>query len=127
FLDEPTTGVDPEARRRIWDVIHKIAYDRCKTSAVILTTHSMEEADAVCETMAIQVDGQFRCIGTSQQIKSEYGHGYRLWMSFFDAPEEEKKRLMKQLLQTEDANTSASGDHVTLTDAYLADQLGKLG
>ncbi|KAF4751758.1 hypothetical protein FOZ63_022774, partial [Perkinsus olseni] len=127
FLDEPTTGVDPEARRRIWDVIHKIAHDRSKTSAVILTTHSMEEADAVCETMVIQVDGQFRCIGTSQQIKSDYGRGYRLWIHFRDASEENKQSVMKQIRGAEDAETSAHGEYVTLTDTYLTAKLAELG
>ncbi|KAF4670224.1 hypothetical protein FOZ61_001242 [Perkinsus olseni] len=128
FLDEPTTGVDPGARRRIWDVIHKIAHDRSKTyTAVILTTHSMEEADAVCETMVIQVDGQFRCIGTSQQIKSDYGRGYRLWIHFRDASEENKQRAMKQILAAEDAETSAHGEYVTLTDTHLTAQLTRLG
>lgn len=72
LLDEPSTGIDPEARRFMWSVIHKISVTR-KQSSVILTTHSMEEAETLCRRMGIMVKGQFRCLGTSQSIKSKYG------------------------------------------------------
>ena len=63
FLDEPSTGMDPEARRFMWNVISRIATQR-KQSSVILTTHSMEEAEALSTKISIQVDGNLRCIGT---------------------------------------------------------------
>ncbi|EER01195.1 Bacitracin transport ATP-binding protein bcrA, putative [Perkinsus marinus ATCC 50983] len=128
FLDEPTTGVDPEARRRIWDMIHKIAHDRHKTSAVILTTHSMEEADALCETMVIQANGQFRCLGTSQQIKSDYGRNYRLWIHFREASDDEKEQSLQQLLAYDDITMATIRDgYVTLSDTDLESRLSKLG
>jgi ABC-type multidrug transport system ATPase subunit len=77
FLDEPSAGMDPVARRGMWSLIQSIAEKR-KKSVVILTTHSMEEAEALCSRIAIQVDGRFRCLGTSQQIKSKYGQGLEL-------------------------------------------------
>jgi len=77
FLDEPSAGMDPVARRGMWSLIQNIAEKR-KKAVVILTTHSMEEAEALCSRIAIQVDGQFRCLGTSQQIKSRYGQGLEL-------------------------------------------------
>jgi ATP-binding cassette subfamily A (ABC1) protein 3 len=52
FLDEPSTGMDPEARRFMWNVISRIATQR-KQSTVILTTHSMEEAEALSTKIAI--------------------------------------------------------------------------
>ena len=52
FLDEPSTGMDPEARRFMWDVISRIATRR-KRSSIILTTHSMEEAEALSTKIAI--------------------------------------------------------------------------
>ena len=73
LLDEPSTGVDPEARRFMWSVIHKISVKR-KHSTVILTTHSMEEAETLCKKIGIMIKGQFRCLGTSQSIKSKYGY-----------------------------------------------------
>eukprot|EP00930_Biecheleria_cincta_P035592 TRINITY_DN24474_c0_g2_i1.p1 TRINITY_DN24474_c0_g2~~TRINITY_DN24474_c0_g2_i1.p1 ORF type:complete len:1946 (-),score=303.44 TRINITY_DN24474_c0_g2_i1:87-5924(-) len=77
FLDEPSAGMDVVARRHMWDVIHDIAEQR-KKSAVILTTHSMEEANALCSRMCIQVAGQLRCLGTPQQLKDRYGEGLEL-------------------------------------------------
>jgi len=59
FLDEPSAGMDPKARRFMWDIISKIS-TRGKNSAVILTTHSMEEAEALSTTMGIMVAGQFK-------------------------------------------------------------------
>ena len=64
LLDEPSAGMDPEARRFMWRVVEQIASD--KTSAVILTTHSMEEAEALSSKMGIMVKGGiFKCFGTS--------------------------------------------------------------
>merc|ERR1712137_195048 len=77
FLDEPSAGMDPMARRGMWTVIQDIA-ERRKKSVVILTTHSMEEAEGLCSRIAIQVDGKFRCLGSSQQIKARYGQGLEL-------------------------------------------------
>jgi len=77
LLDEPSAGMDPKARRFMWDVIQRIAQKR-KDSAVILTTHSMDEADALCSRIAIQCSGQLRCIGTPQQLKEWYGTGLEL-------------------------------------------------
>lgn len=56
FLDEPSTGMDPAARRFMWDVISRISTVN-KSSSVILTTHSMEEAEALSSRVAIQVEG----------------------------------------------------------------------
>mmetsp|Transcript_32637 Transcript_32637/g.5920 ORF Transcript_32637/g.5920 Transcript_32637/m.5920 type:complete len:99 (+) Transcript_32637:516-812(+) len=59
FLDEPTTGLDPENRRQLWDIL-----SNCKAGrAIVLTTHSMEEADVLCSRVAIINHGVLRCIG----------------------------------------------------------------
>ncbi|KAF9334496.1 hypothetical protein BG006_002055 [Podila minutissima] len=74
FLDEPTTGLDPAVRRIIWDIVNRVKVDR----TVILTTHSMEEADVLSDRIAIMTSGQLRCIGTSLHLKELYGSGFRL-------------------------------------------------
>jgi ABC-type multidrug transport system ATPase subunit len=75
FLDEPSTGMDPFSRRALWSVIlEAISTDRC----VLLTTHSMEEADAVCSRISIITAGLLRCIGSSQHLKNKFGSGYVL-------------------------------------------------
>ena len=75
LLDEPSAGMDPESRRFMWQVIAKISNE--KTSAVILTTHLMEEAEALSTKMGIMVKGGiFKCFGSSQHIKNKFGTGY---------------------------------------------------
>jgi len=72
FLDEPTTGLDPNTRRFVWDYILELKKNR----AVVLTTHSMEEADALCARIGIMVNGKLKTLGTPQQLKAKYGTGY---------------------------------------------------
>merc|ERR1719230_1730151 len=74
FLDEPSAAVDAGAKRHLWNVIKNRATDQ----TVVLTTHSMEEAEALCDRLAIQVKGQLRCLGTPMQIRNKYGFGYQL-------------------------------------------------
>ena len=74
FLDEPTTGMDPNSRRQVWELIKKIKQNRI----VILTTHAMEEADVLSDRIAIIVDGSLKCIGTQLFLKNQFGDGYRL-------------------------------------------------
>ena len=74
FLDEPSTGMDPETRRFMWDYIASVRDGR----ALILTTHSMEEADALCSSIGIMIRGQLRALGTSQELKSAHGDGYQV-------------------------------------------------
>ena len=78
LLDEPSAGMDPEARRFMWSVVEKIS-QRDKKSAVILTTHSMEEAEALSTKMGIMVrGGLLRCFGSGQHIKNKFATGYEL-------------------------------------------------
>ncbi|XP_078132551.1 phospholipid-transporting ATPase ABCA1 isoform X4 [Sander vitreus] len=73
FLDEPTTGMDPKARRFLWDCILSVIKEG---RSVILTSHSMEECEALCTRMAIMVNGRFKCLGSIQHLKSRFGDGY---------------------------------------------------
>ena len=76
FLDEPSTGMDPVARRFMWSVINDIC---CQgNTSVILATHSMEECEALCQRIGIMVGGRFRCLGSAQHLKSKFGLGYEL-------------------------------------------------
>ncbi|KAF9429270.1 hypothetical protein BGZ76_001576 [Entomortierella beljakovae] len=77
FLDEPSTGLDPAVRRVIWDVINRVKVNR----TIVLTTHSMEEADILSDRIAIMTMGRLRCIGSSLHLKELYGSGFRLNVS----------------------------------------------
>uniref|UniRef100_A0A8C9YSP4 ATP-binding cassette sub-family A member 2 n=1 Tax=Sander lucioperca TaxID=283035 RepID=A0A8C9YSP4_SANLU len=75
FLDEPTTGMDPKARRFLWNLI----LDVIKTGrSVVLTSHSMEECEALCTRLGIMVNGRFKCLGSIQHLKNRFGDGYMI-------------------------------------------------
>ncbi len=69
FLDEPSTGLDPQARRDLWDVIQKI---KAKGNTIILTTHYMEEAQYLCEEIAIMDQGKIIAQGSPDALINEY-------------------------------------------------------
>ncbi|XP_059079473.1 cholesterol transporter ABCA5-like isoform X1 [Tigriopus californicus] len=75
LLDEPSTGMDPQSKRFVWDTILASFKD---DRGAILTTHSMEEADALCTRVGIMVKGALRCLGSTQHLKNRYGSGYML-------------------------------------------------
>nr|QNH67917.1 ATP-binding cassette transporter subfamily A member 3 X1 [Brachionus plicatilis] len=75
LLDEPTSGMDPITRRTLWNCLIKI---KNKGKSLILTTHSMDETEVLCSNIGIMVNGEFKCIGSLQHLKSKYGEGYTL-------------------------------------------------
>lgn len=72
FLDEPTTGMNPISRRHVKDVIERMKQD----CAVVLTTHSMEEADILGDRVGIMAKGMLRCLGHTTHLKAKFGSGY---------------------------------------------------
>jgi len=89
FVDEPTTGVDVGTRRFIWDRIK----DASKECAVVLTTHYMDEADALAQRIGIMAAGKLRVLGSPQHLKSVHGGGYRVGLKAADASEETEAQL----------------------------------
>ncbi|XP_030838884.1 uncharacterized protein LOC100890089 isoform X4 [Strongylocentrotus purpuratus] len=75
LMDEPTTGMDPITKQRVLNSIVNVVRDN---RSVILTSHSMEECEAVCTRLAIMVNGQFCCLGSPQHVKNRHGNGYSL-------------------------------------------------
>jgi len=78
FLDEPTTGVDPVSRRQLWDILNVAKAGR----AIILTTHSMSEAQVLSTRIAILAHGSLRALGTQLELKARLEDGYRLHVNF---------------------------------------------
>ncbi|CAK9279363.1 unnamed protein product [Sphagnum jensenii] len=74
FLDEPSSGMDPLTRRAMWNLITNAVIK--KNMSVVLTTHNMEECEALCNRIGIMVAGSLVCLGSIQQIKSCFGSGY---------------------------------------------------
>ncbi|XP_066591826.1 cholesterol transporter ABCA5-like [Prorops nasuta] len=102
LMDEPSTGMDPRSKRFLWDTI--LASFQGGRGA-ILTTHSMEEADALCSRVGIMVKGELRCIGSTQHLKNLYGAGYTLEM---------------KLLGGDCTPTTPSGDRITGLKEFVA-------
>ncbi|CEO94857.1 hypothetical protein PBRA_003670 [Plasmodiophora brassicae] len=91
FLDEPSTGMDPKSRRSLWDLI-------CQTmsgKSVILTTHSMEECEALCTRVGIQVSGRLSCLGTPQHLKDRFGDAYQVELNVVEGRLDEAPAFMK--------------------------------
>jgi len=79
FLDEPTTGLDPKNRKKFWSIIKSVKHDK----AIMLTTHIMEEAEALSDRIAIINKGVMSCIGTLSSLRNEFGKGYIFSGIFF--------------------------------------------
>ncbi|KAK4883872.1 hypothetical protein RN001_000143 [Aquatica leii] len=75
MLDEPTTGLDPISRKRIWKVI-KTVQNQTMKPCIILSSSNVEECEALCNKMVILVNGQFKSLGTMSNIKEEYATGF---------------------------------------------------
>ncbi|XP_072169976.1 uncharacterized protein [Diadema setosum] len=75
LMDEPTTGMDPITKQRVLNSIVNVVKDN---RSVILTSHSMEECEAVCTRLAIMVNGHFCCLGSPQHVRHRHGNGYSL-------------------------------------------------
>ena len=80
LLDEPTTGLDPGARREIWKILERLRRDFRTT--MILTTHYMEEAEVLCERILIMDKGQFIASGTLQELNASHGEGDLIEITF---------------------------------------------
>lgn len=74
FVDEASAGVDPVSRRTMWKGMRYEAIN----SSLILTTHTMEEAEALATKIGIMASGHFKCFGSLQQIQSDYGSGFEI-------------------------------------------------
>nr|XP_012423161.1 PREDICTED: ATP-binding cassette sub-family A member 3-like [Odobenus rosmarus divergens] len=95
FLDEPSTGMDPGARRLLWNTVTRA---RESGKVIIITSHSMEECDALCTRLAIMVKGKFMCLGSPQHLKNKFGNVYILKAKFkMDTDEKELENFKKYI------------------------------
>ncbi|XP_064634814.1 uncharacterized protein LOC135492321 isoform X3 [Lineus longissimus] len=75
LLDEPTAGMDPQMRRYVWNALMDVIHD---DRSIVFTSHKMDECEFLCTRIAIMVNGQFRCLGSPQHLRSKFGEGYTL-------------------------------------------------
>jgi ABC-type multidrug transport system ATPase subunit len=113
FFDEPTTGLDPETRRQIWRIIKAEQRD----NAIVITTHSMEEADALCSRVGIMAGGSLRAVGSQMYLKSRFGDGFKVTLNCVDESTRRLRRVNDFIMSFSDKAQFVSrfGAHLTYT------------
>jgi len=105
FLDEPSTGMDPVSRRFMWGVIAELS----QRMSVVLTTHSMEECEALCSRVGIMVNGQLACLGSLEHLKHKFGRGYFVEIATDEHRVEDVRRFVQELFQGAEEQEHHSG------------------
>jgi ABC-2 type transport system ATP-binding protein len=90
FLDEPSSGLDPQTRLLLWDIVREY---NASGKTILLTTHNMEEADALCQRLAIVDHGAIIALGTPRDLKASVPGGYLLRLRFGQQSAELLQRL----------------------------------
>ncbi|KAJ1268122.1 hypothetical protein BS78_07G112600 [Paspalum vaginatum] len=93
YMDEPSTGLDSRSRHDLWKIIKRAKKD----CTIILTTHSMEEAEELCDRIGIFINGSFECIGSPKELKARYGGTRILTMTTSPEHEAAVERLVSGL------------------------------
>jgi len=106
YLDEPTTGLDPMSRREIWNAIQRLKKER----VVILTTHSMEEADILGDRIGVMAHGKLKCVGTGLHLKNKFGLGYRLNLTTEAHNQEELKNMVSKAIPNAELIAATGGN-----------------
>lgn len=114
FLDEPSIGLDPQIRRQMWDMIRKTGIDG---RTVILTTHYIEEAEALCRRVGIMSHGQLIALDTPGNLKSSIGEYV---VEFIDAEGKLQQQICPNRADANKAATKYSGN-VTIRKTNLED------
>ncbi|KAF9434890.1 ATP-binding cassette sub- A member 1 [Entomortierella beljakovae] len=118
ILDEPTTGMDPIHRRHVWTFLAQFKRGR----SILLTTHSMEEADALGDKVGIMVAGHLKAIGNTTRLKNKFGSGYRVEVALGSSAQDTSNQAdvneayQKQLIQEITDATRSVMPHATLID-----------
>ncbi|KRX06293.1 P-loop containing nucleoside triphosphate hydrolase [Pseudocohnilembus persalinus] len=94
FFDEPSCGVDPISQRSLWTTLEQNMANR--KGGMILTTHSMKEAEFLCSKIGILVNGKFHCIGSKQELQKQFGQGFIVKVKFWEQNLEEIQEVLEQ-------------------------------
>jgi ABC-2 type transport system ATP-binding protein len=121
FLDEPSAGLDPQTRLLLWEIIRE--YNQ-SGKTILLTTHNMEEADFLCQRLAIIDHGRKIALGTPAELKASVPGGYLLRLRFGHSSPELLQRL-QTLAGVREVRANKDGDNTNSADIY-ADRGGSL-
>jgi ABC-2 type transport system ATP-binding protein len=123
FLDEPTTGLDPQSRRAVWDYVQSLT----PQMTIFLTTHYMDEADALCDRIVIMDHGRALVDGTAAELKERLAHAHMYELEFRNNGERYEK-LLRELPFVRNLQRTGNSFRLTLTGEEflkpLMDQIG---
>jgi ABC-2 type transport system ATP-binding protein len=117
FLDEPTTGLDPQSRRQLWDVINAF---RTANRSVMLTTHYMDEAERLCDRVAIVDQGKIIALGTPRELIAQVGGEHVIEFSVRENGQPLEPERLKQLASVVSVRPEQSSFLLAVTEPHVA-------
>ncbi|XP_022089306.1 ATP-binding cassette sub-family A member 3-like [Acanthaster planci] len=116
FLDEPSTGMDPVTKRLLWKALCQVRNEgRC----IVLTSHSMEECEALCTRLAIMVNGQIKCLGSTQHLKSRFGEGFTVLAKVSSRDGIPDMMPLKQFIETQFPGSRLKDEHQSMVHYHI--------
>jgi ABC-2 type transport system ATP-binding protein len=117
FLDEPTTGLDPQSRRQLWDIIRRF---RADGGTVLLTTHYMEEAERLCDRVAIMDHGKVIALGTPRELIASLGAEHVIEFALVEGVPDDLADNLKALGGVTAVRPAAGGLSLTAAELHRA-------
>ena len=115
FLDEPTTGLDPQSRRQLWEIIRRF---RAAGGTVLLTTHYMEEAERLCDRVAIMDHGKVIAQGTPRELIATLGAEHVIDFALGEPAADDLMDALRGLSGVTAVRSGASGLSLTVTELH---------
>jgi ABC-2 type transport system ATP-binding protein len=117
FLDEPTTGLDPQSRRQLWDVISTF---KGRGGTVVLTTHYMEEAERLCDRVAVMDHGDVIALGTPRELIASLGADHVIEFVIGDGADPPPEETLASLPGVENVRHDGPRHSLTVTELHRA-------
>jgi ABC-2 type transport system ATP-binding protein len=129
FLDEPTTGLDPQARRQLWDLIERL---KAAGRTILLTTHYMDEAERLCQRVAIMDHGKVIALGTPRELIASIGVEHMVEFSTAAPPEAIDQPALRRLDGVRDVRSEDGAVRLQVAELHravpaLLDELARQG
>jgi ABC-2 type transport system ATP-binding protein len=117
FLDEPTTGLDPQARRQVWELVERL---QSMQRTIMLTTHYMEEAERLCDRVAIMDHGRIIALGTPRELIASLGAGQVVFFSIADGANVSVDAISQSVKALRQARSVDGGYELQVTAPHQA-------